>query len=162
MTTKICRICKIDQPIDNFPLRGDYKDKRRTECRKCHNTSVVERHKDPAKLKRRREMGRESATRNRLILRKQVMLHYGNKCAHCGEKHYEFLTIDHVYNNGAEHRKEIPQPAMVRWIIKNNYPDTFQILCWNCNAAKQFHKYNPILREKEITHKHENTWGEGI
>ncbi len=61
-----------------------------------------------------------------------------NRCACCGESHIKFLTIDHKNNNGNEHRKQIGRGGMIllRWIIKNGYPSGFQILCYNCNYAK--------------------------
>jgi len=47
-----------------------------------------------------------------------------------------FLTIDHINNDGAKHKKEIGMLHLYDYIIRNNYPDTFQIRCWNCNCAK--------------------------
>jgi hypothetical protein len=70
--------------------------------------------------------------------RKSVIEYYGGKCACCGETTYEFLTIDHINNDGAKHRKEI-RKNLYLWIIQNNFPEGFQILCWNCNCAKGFH-----------------------
>lgn len=79
-----------------------------------------------------RVKGRQIRTR----YRKAVMGHYGGKCACCGESHDEFLTIDHKDNDGAEHRKVVDGAALYRWLMKNGYPENFQILCYNCNIAK--------------------------
>lgn len=68
--------------------------------------------------------------------RKAVMSHYGNMCACCGETHDEFLTIDHMDNDGSKHREEVDGARLYRWLMKNNYPKNFQILCYNCNIAK--------------------------
>jgi hypothetical protein len=72
---------------------------------------------------------------------------YGGKCACCGETIIEFLTIDHVNNNGAEERKETKQGTggkLYRWLIKHNFPkDNYQLLCYNCNCAKGFFGYCP-------------------
>ena len=78
-------------------------------------------------------------------LRMDIINHYGNKCVCCGESHEEFLTMDHVNNNGAEHRREIGRTSSCtyRWIKKNNYPNSFQILCWNCNESKHHRGYCP-------------------
>lgn len=70
--------------------------------------------------------------------RLKVLKHYGNKCVCCGEKQIEFLAIDHIENNGAEHRKTF-KINIYDWLIKNNYPKGFQILCHNCNMAKAFY-----------------------
>ena len=39
--------------------------------------------------------------------RNKVLIAYGNKCNCCGEKNIKFLTIDHINNDGAEHKKKI-------------------------------------------------------
>lgn len=71
-------------------------------------------------------------------LREEVITAYGSKCVCCGEDESVFLVLDHINNDGAAHRKEIGKGgSMYRWIKRNGFPkDLFQILCWNCNAAK--------------------------
>lgn len=64
--------------------------------------------------------------------------HYSNssmKCACCGESNINFLTIEHINNNGAEHRRQINH-NLYHWLIKNNFPYGFSVLCWNCNSSK--------------------------
>lgn len=81
--------------------------------------------------------------------RKQICLDaYGNKCACCGIDTFEFLCFDHVNNNGAEHRKTVPAGKIYRWMINNNFPNTMQILCFNCNNAKQFFGECPHTKER--------------
>jgi hypothetical protein len=74
-----------------------------------------------------------------------VFDHYGRKCICCGEEELLFLTLDHIDNNGAAHRKEIGTKnskhgcngtAFYRWVVQNNYPDFLQTLCSNCNHGK--------------------------
>lgn len=73
-------------------------------------------------------------------MRYQVLFHYSNgelKCACCGEKEYQFLTIDHINGKGREERrKEGMGSSFYRYLIKNNFPKGFQVLCMNCNFAK--------------------------
>ena len=71
-------------------------------------------------------------------LRREIVQHYGHRCICCGEKRYEFLTLDHVNNDGAEHRKQRHRGStwLLYWAKKNNHPSTLQLLCWNCNLAK--------------------------
>jgi hypothetical protein len=88
----------------------------------------------------------------RAIQRAEVLAHYGNSCVCCGESIPEFLSIDHINGGGGKHRKEIGAGAMYRWIIDNNFPDDFQILCHNCNQAKGYynecpHKKLPPVRD---------------
>jgi hypothetical protein len=90
-------------------------------------------------------------------LRKKVLDHYGNRCAcpGCECDDVRFLTIDHVNNDGAEHRKKLGGGrrgcntlSMLRWIIKNNYPDTIQPLCMNCNSAKEWYGICPHVTDR--------------
>ena len=72
--------------------------------------------------------------------RRNVISYYSNgenACKCCGLDVYEFLCVDHINNDGAEHRKQIGGSSeLIKWIIKNNYPSGFQILCQNCNVGK--------------------------
>jgi len=89
-------------------------------------------------LKKRKEKYQE--------MRIEVIKHYSKErfeCNCCGEKHIEFLTIDHINNNGAEHRKEIKKSNIIQWLYKNEFPPGFQVLCFNCNCAKGIYGYCP-------------------
>jgi hypothetical protein len=86
---------------------------------------------------------KECSKLNRLKLRaslkEEVFKNYGNKCICCGEDDLVFLTIDHIFNNGSEHRKIVKRNQIYAWLKKHCYPkDNYQILCFNCNFAKQF------------------------
>lgn len=52
----------------------------------------------------------------------------------------DMLCVDHIDNNGNEHRRGIKKVgggrAIYMWIKKNNFPSGFQVLCWNHNAKK--------------------------
>ena len=90
---------------------------------------------------------------NRDKLKLRVYNHYSNfdiKCNCCGERHIEFLSIDHVNNDGAEHRRT-QQHGMVfyTWIKRNNFPTGFQILCFNCNWSKAVDKEHLCIHQKE-------------
>jgi hypothetical protein len=78
----------------------------------------------------------------------KVLTHYSYPiptCACCGEKEIKFLCLDHINNDGAEHRRQISGGGSGRgagvyaWSVKNNYPPIFQVLCYNCNCAKGFY-----------------------
>ena len=47
-----------------------------------------------------------------------------------------FLSIDHINNDGAHHRRQIGTGRIYWWLKKNDYPTGFQVLCLNCNFAK--------------------------
>lgn len=89
-------------------------------CEACH-----ELHKQYYKEQRKRLMA-------------QVLDHYGNCCACCGEIEPMFLTIDHINGGGNIHRRQIGKASVVlhRWLIKNDFPKGFQVLCFNCNIGR--------------------------
>lgn len=87
------------------------------------------------------ESQRRTARRMYQRVRQQVFDHYGRSCACCGAT--ERLSIDHIDSNGGEHRKEVRGLSqggssinMYRWLIRNGFPDGFQILCLSCNQSK--------------------------
>ena len=72
-------------------------------------------------------------------------------CRCCGENfHIDFLAVDHIAGKkemDSEHElvklgysSLLGGKELVNWIIKNNFPDVFQILCHNCNVAKGYSK----------------------
>ncbi len=70
----------------------------------------------------------------------QVIEHYGGKCTCCGETELLFLTLDHIDGQGAKHRKQFggrySGRKVYQWIIVQEYPKGFQVLCFNCNCGK--------------------------
>ena len=86
---------------------------------------------------------RERQRASRQALKKKVLAHYGpggrlNCCwPECVIDDVDMLTLDHVNNDGAAHRKEI-KSRIYNWIVKNNYPDGFQTLCGNHQMKKEF------------------------
>ena len=61
-----------------------------------------------------------------------------------------FLELDHVDNDGAEHRKTVHPDGMYWWLRRNNWPASIQLLCSNCNHGKRLnggfcpHLYLPV------------------
>jgi hypothetical protein len=92
----------------------------------------------PSKCKLCKRSEQKTAGRSANLKRK-VVDHYGGFCACCGECEFIFLQIDHVNNDGATHRIETggSGSATYAWLIRNGYPDGFQVLCANCNLGKQ-------------------------
>jgi hypothetical protein len=100
--------------------------------------------------------------RNRYILLKRasrteakniIIKHYGGKCVCCGETHREFLTLDHINGGGNKERKELKIKAGTEfylYVIKNNFPNGYRLLCSNCNCSRGFYGYCPHEKEKEV------------
>jgi hypothetical protein len=76
-------------------------------------------------------------------------------CNCCGlNSHIEFLTVDHIagrqeMDSKPELKKlkyisKLSGTALVIWIIKNNFPKGFQILCHNCNQTKGYYGQCPL------------------
>lgn len=93
-----------------------------TESKKKYNAS----HRESINKRHR-----EYKAKKKLI----VFEAYGNKCACCGENQKEFLTIDHVNGGGHVHRERVGTNVYLD-IIREGFPTTYQLLCFNCNCAK--------------------------
>lgn len=70
----------------------------------------------------------------------QALVKYGDlSCACCGESTLAFLTLDHIECGGQRHRKSLKKAKggthFYGWLKKNNYPEGYRILCFNCNCA---------------------------
>ncbi len=61
---------------------------------------------------------------------------YGGKCACCGERQMEFLTLDHINGRKDEPYRTTGQKAWLRLKARGWPKDNFQLLCFNCNCAK--------------------------
>lgn len=110
------------------------------------------RSKDPLYLERRRIASSKYSKSHRNIcnkhskdyqrkLKKLIIDNYGGKCVCCNTSVFEFLTVDHINNDGNDHRKSLGTVKLYIWLKKNNFPkDNYQLLCMNCNSAKGFYK----------------------
>jgi len=74
----------------------------------------------------------------RISLKNDVYDHYGRYCKCCGELNELFLSVDHVNNDGNKERRGSGGHSTTLYtkIIKEGFPDTYQILCYNCNLGK--------------------------
>ncbi len=96
-----------------------------------------------------RERGREINIKSNKKIKLMVLQHYGGttpQCVCCEERGQEFLTIDHINNDGAEHRRKIKKGggvAFYYWLKLNGLPKGYQVLCFNCNIAKSVYEKCP-------------------
>jgi len=95
-------------------------------------------------IKKRREWymsNKESVKDKCARLRLEALKHYSQAevpyCKCCNESIINFLTIDHINGGGTKHRKEVTSSSRLGlFLAKNNYPEGYQILCYNCNCSK--------------------------
>jgi hypothetical protein len=117
---------------------------------KCQETGRRNYHKNK---EQRKEHQAQYYQQRKIYCKKQVLFHYtdgNNNCNNCGENIFEFLTVDHINGGGNEHRKSIGFTDIYAWLIRNKFPNGFQILCYNCNCAKHRttpKRYNEIIIE---------------
>jgi hypothetical protein len=84
-----------------------------------------------------RERALEAQRRVNAERKKRVYEAYGGmKCACCGETTEAFLSIDHINNDGAEHRRTVNRRNFYKWLEENGFPPGYQVLCMNCNFGK--------------------------
>jgi hypothetical protein len=74
----------------------------------------------------------------------EVFEAYGSKCACCGDKHFEFMSIHHIDGKGAAHRESLGNKRQFTgkrfyfWLKEQCFPkDNFEMLCFNCHMAKE-------------------------
>lgn len=76
-------------------------------------------------------------------LRGEMIAAYGGSCACCGETRPAFLTTDHIYRDGQDHRKSLGRfggkggtHAVYLDLKKRGWPrDRYRCFCMNCNFA---------------------------
>lgn len=89
-------------------------------------------------------------------LKKEAFEHYGGaSCSCCKETQIIMLNIHHLNDDGAKHRKELRNGKgesgggglkIYLWLKRNNYPQGFGVLCFNCNHATHVLGYCPHER----------------
>ena len=115
------RLKRMENPEDRAWLYNT------AEYRRAHESPQARENR----MERSRRWGRETLKRDR----ESVYAHYGSSCSCCGEALLDFLTIDHINGNGAKHRKTLDAPNIYTWLVRNNYPEGYRVLCFNCNCV---------------------------
>lgn len=127
-----CRCCGEVKPSKSFPKNGA-KSHRLWRCYLCRDHS-------------RPEQRRQSWRRKSQRLRQSVLVAYGPICSCCGETTPEFLTLDHIGNTGAAHKREVGGGTNRVYLAvrREGFPkDKYRILCFNCNCSLGFLGYCP-------------------
>ncbi len=141
-----CRKCScILIPHSNF-MPSSWQ-RRINICKSCRNEitrNMPSYKKTQAKYSQRMIQGRtwksvRTSNRNQEI-KKAIISHYSKgkqSCSKCGFADIRALTIDHIEGKGGVHRRQINTGNFYRWLIRNNLPNGYQILCMNCQFIKK-------------------------
>lgn len=84
--------------------------------------------------------------------KEEVIKSYGGHCLICGEIDPAVLTIDHIFDDGAEERKiRYSGASFYRFLKKQGFPkDRYQLLCMNCNFRKRVYGPDPKIWPKHF------------
>lgn len=133
---RTCNQCNGTFPITDFPLYRSQPGRRR-QCQDCRlewRRGYYQRRKKTAAGER------DKATNNAISrrLRLEVIAAYGGACECCGETEINLLNVDHIFNDGAEDRRQFMAGAKLYYYLRRNgFPrDRYQLLCISCNAGK--------------------------
>lgn len=142
------------------------KEERNTIQRERYKNDSKYREQEIARIRERRKNDpkynsieyKESEKKRKLLEEKMVKIkcltYYSNKdvpvCNCCNENNIDKLTIDHINGGGRKHIKEVGN-KIYRWTKKNNFPQGYQVLCFNCNLGKHNKSLCPHkLSQEEI------------
>lgn len=137
--SRVCTKCGRRRPIREYYVSRGIPF---SWCKDCEKARVSKWGKD--NKEKRVKYTKDSKAK----LRAEILSNYGGVCTCCGEDIPEFLAVDHVFNDGAAHRKELGNKMLYHWLRKNGFPkDRFQLLCHNCNMAKSIYGECPHQKE---------------
>lgn len=136
--------------LDSFYHDRTRPDRKTQYCKDCINARSKQRYQ------KTRAARKNDNVKYRMSCKREAMNHYGSVCQCCGEHRLEFLTLDHVNNDGAEHRRNMGFSHSCTgynfylWLKQRNWPDLgLQVLCSNCNTAKAWGRQCPHVTERE-------------
>ena len=153
---KICTKCHEAKTVQSFHKAKRQSSGYRPDCKSCVNARHALNRKRYYQVramwtKKNPDRRRKYSQDFRRKLRLETIAAYGSKCSCCGETIPEFLTIDHIFNDGAKQRKEEGYSGISLYALlkRNGFPkDRYQLLCMNCNFAKGKHGQCPHTRQE--------------
>jgi len=134
--------------------------KRRKELYKKNRAENIKRvqewrKKNPDKYKsygkKRAQLMKASIAIKNTKMRLEIISYYTNEkmcCQCCNESMLEFLSIDHIIPIAQTKEKRMHGIQLYNSIIKNNFPNKYQILCFNCNFGKKHHEECPHKKKR--------------
>lgn len=147
---KICCSCRkaLPRTADFF---GTERGRFRSRCHECRAADKRDHYRRTKPEERARQIRYQRENREKLYaynanwsrrrhaaLRCETIEAYGGCCACCGEREPIFLDLDHIKNDGREHRREVRNNTTLMLQLRAaGWPrDRVQLLCSNCNQGK--------------------------
>jgi hypothetical protein len=156
MITKKCLNCKAEKSNTDFNKCKNTIDKLQSWCKSCKNEYRRNRRRlnigcNADEYKNNREKHLLTCKRRNARYRQVVIEHYSPKlcCVKCGFDDIRALSIDHKNSDGASHRKELNGKNFYKWLIENQFPSNFQVLCMNCQFIKRHEENEYRTHDKE-------------
>lgn len=137
-----CRNC-ADKMRQREKERRDYCKKFKI-CIRCGKTSNTKK----LRCETCSDKANETQRKHQKLSKTTVMTHYGKneklQCCwdECQVTDIDMLTLDHVENNGAKHRREYTRSGrgggamLYNKLIRDGFPEGYQTLCANHNLKK--------------------------
>lgn len=103
-------------------------------------------------ISKNRERYNQAKAEYRFTLKLAAIAYYSNgtmACAHCGyNADVDALCLDHINNDGAEHRKELGCSSrgtsggstLYERLKAKGWMPNLQVLCFNCNTIKELRR----------------------
>ncbi len=79
----------------------------------------------------------------------EILSHYSNSeqpfCKFCGFKDMRALQLDHINDDGANDRRANGSGnRFFLYLLRNKFPEGYQVLCANCNQIKEMDRRNNV------------------
>ena len=152
---KLCRMCGPERgpiPISEFHPNRSTTDGFQNECKKCRNARRRKARENKTgfyadERERYHDSHLVACRESYYKAKEKVFDHYGRKCKGCGFDDPRALSIDHKDSDGADHRRKLGGVNFYRWLVRQGFPDNFQVLCMNCQFIKRHdnHELKPYL-----------------
>ena len=142
-----CKECKREFDKRYWKDNKDILNIKQKEFYSCNKEKICNRVKAFVKKNQQRHNGWSTNAKRRLKI--EVFSHYCSgqiRCAFCPEYDVGLLTMDHIKGGGNKHREKMKIKtgySTYQWLKKNNYPEGFQVLCWNCQYRKRQQETSP-------------------
>lgn len=142
---------------------ADRKKQRDTAYREAHREELRAQQREYAKRNEERIKAYKSSphalelrrARRRLVKAEAFEAYGGPVCSRCGEGRFDCLTIDHIAQDGAAHRKkgEPRGSELCARLKRQGWPADYRILCQNCQRIVYWEWRRPQLKQSDATIK---------